>query len=269
MNREEREATLLFADLRGSTELVTSLEADEAFELLGDVMDCLTAAVLDHDGVVIDYYGDGLAAMWNAPDDQAEHAELACRAALHMSQTLPDVSADWKRRVSSDLQLAIGVHTGKVHVGNAGSRRHSKYGPRGPNVHLASRLVAAAKMLRLPLIVSQATADRLFDKFGSHRICRVRMRGVDKSIGLYSVSMASADIKELAAWEAYDSALHLFEQGNFAEAASVLQTLDASNGAIPVHFLIGEVNRALGTYLRRRSTDARSEFDGTVALVSR
>ena len=55
-------------------------------------MDCLTEAVVDHDGFVVDYYGDGLMAMWNAPADQPDHAELACRAALRMLATLPDVS---------------------------------------------------------------------------------------------------------------------------------------------------------------------------------
>ena len=86
---DEREVTLLFADLRNSTALAAALEPNETYELLSQVMECLTAAVIDHDGLIIDYYGDGLAAMWNAPADQSDHPELACRAALRMLQALP------------------------------------------------------------------------------------------------------------------------------------------------------------------------------------
>ena len=70
---DEREVTLLFADLRNSTEISAALEPNETYELLSQVMECLTAAVIDHDGLIIDYYGDGLAAMWNAPADQSDH----------------------------------------------------------------------------------------------------------------------------------------------------------------------------------------------------
>jgi len=92
---ETREVTLLFADLRDFTRMSHELEMDVVYELLGQVMDVLTAAVMDHDGLVLDYYGDGLAAMWNAPADQADHAELACRAGVRMLELLPDVAADW------------------------------------------------------------------------------------------------------------------------------------------------------------------------------
>ncbi|MEX0611244.1 MAG: adenylate/guanylate cyclase domain-containing protein, partial [Pirellulales bacterium] len=135
---QQREVTLLFADLRGFTELAASLEMIPLVcELAGHVMDCLTDAVSSHDGCVVDYFGDGLLAMWNAPSDQTDHAELACDAALEMLETLPAVTADWMGVIQTNLRLGIGVHTGIVQVGNAGSTRQKKYGPRGPNAHLA------------------------------------------------------------------------------------------------------------------------------------
>ena len=62
---------------------------------LRDVMDHLTQCVKEFDGVVVDYVGDGMLAMWNAPRDQADHAERACRAALAMQTGMHDVSARW------------------------------------------------------------------------------------------------------------------------------------------------------------------------------
>jgi adenylate cyclase len=187
---QEREVTLLFADLRDFTRLSKSLDANLTCELLAQVMDCLTAAVLDHDGFVIDYYGDGLSAMWNAPADQAEHAELACRAALKMLAVLPNVAADWAEVLSAELRLGIGIHTGSVHVGNAGSRRRAKYGPRGPNVHLTSRLEKSTKTVGVPLLVSGATAARLSNRLHASRVGHAKLPGFDEPVDVFTVSAA-------------------------------------------------------------------------------
>jgi adenylate cyclase len=266
MHSDEREVTLLFADLRGSTQLIASLEIDQAYELLGDVMDCLTAAVLDHDGLVIDYYGDGLAAMWNAPADQFEHPELACRAALRMLETLPEISADWAHVHSAGLELGIGVHTGRALVGNAGSRRRIKYGPRGASVHLASRLEAASKQLQLPLIITQSTADRLSDRFTPKRICRARLRGVEQPVNLFTISIPSWADSVRDAWAIYGSALRSFERGELDDAARLLRSLDPSIVAVPARFFADEVQRAQGQQHRRRSTDGQAECLGIVTL---
>jgi adenylate cyclase len=261
--------TLLFADLRRSTQLIASLEAAAAYQLLGDVMDCLTAAVMDHDGLVIDYYGDGLAAMWNAPADQVEHVELACRAALRMLETLPDVTADWADLLSADLQLAIGVHTGKAIVGNAGARRRSKYGPRGPAVHLTSRVEAASKELQVPLVVTRSTANRLSNRFKTHRLCRARLRGAEQPVDLFAISKPTASETLHADWASYETALQLFEQGKCAEAARILAPLDQQSSTVPVRFLASEIERAIGKQQRRRNTDRHASHHGIVTLGDR
>lgn len=185
---ERREVTLLFADLRRFTELSTSLDMNLICELLGQVMDCLTAAVMDHDGVVVDYYGDGLSAMWNAPADQSDHAELACRAALRMLRSLPEVASDWASVLGTDLQIGIGVHTGAVQVGNAGSRQRSKYGPRGPSVHLASRLEKATKEFGVPLLMTHATASRLSDRLKPQRVGQAKLPGFNEAIEVFTIA---------------------------------------------------------------------------------
>jgi adenylate cyclase len=187
----EREVTMLFADLRECTRFAESLDVDLLCELLGQVMDCLTAAVMDHDGLVIDYYGDGLAAMWNAPAQQAEHPELACRAALAMLTTLPEVAADWAEVLETQLRPGIGVHTGRVQVGNAGSRQRAKYGPRGPNVHLTSRLEKATKEWGVPLLVSGSTASRLSNRLHARPLGHAQLAGFEEPIHVYTIETSS------------------------------------------------------------------------------
>lgn len=263
---EKRHVTLLFADLRGSSDLCASLEMDQLYELMGHVMDCFTAAVMDHDGLVIDYYGDGVAAMWNAPVDQSDHAELACRAALRILQTLPEVAADWAELLQRDLPLGIGVHTGVVQVGNSGSTRRMKYGPRGRNVHVASRIEAAAKELQVPLVATRSTVERLSNQLAARRICRARLRGVESPVDLFAVLPTPLKPADGAAWQAYNEALVAFEAGRVDEASKLLGNIEPTDGLLPAAYLATEVQRLVGQRQRRRSTDGRDRHDGIVSL---
>jgi adenylate cyclase len=268
---EQREVTLLFADLRGFTELATTLDTDPLFcELLSHVMDCLTEAIVAHEGFVIDYYGDGLMAMWNAPADQPDHAERACRAAIRMLATLPDVAAEWSRLIQTELRIGIGIHTGSVQIGNAGSTQRVKYGARGPNVHLASRVEAATKELRVPLVATSATVALLPETFATNRVCRARMPGLQKAVDLYAVGLPESNELKRLAWRTYDRALEQFEDGNFRNAANELADLDATIIDVPVQFLLERVQQELGRTLRRRSTDKPAVTkDGVIAITTK
>lgn len=255
----EREVTLLFADLRNSTALSAALEPNETYELLSHLMECLTAAVIDHDGLVIDYYGDGLAAMWNAPADQSDHPELACRAALRMLQTLPSVSSDWIDVLPGELQIGIGIHTGRAHVGNTGTHRRSKYGPRGTTVNLTSRIETATKQFDLPLLATGDVAKRLSNRFATHRVCNARVSGFDRPIELYTVCAGKSDDRTSTEWRDYHQALQYFEQGRLQEAAEQLSAMEPGLREVPSRFLSNHLNRVLARQNRRRSTDRGSD----------
>jgi len=259
--------TLLFADLRAFTSLASSLSHEEVYELLGHVMDCLTADVMEHDGVVIDYYGDGLAAMWNAPVDQSDHAERACRAAMAMIDLLPDIAADWAGILdSAKIRLGVGVHTGVVHVGNAGSRQRTKYGPRGANVHLASRVEAATKPLGLPLVITNPTAARLPENFSTYRICRAELPGIDEPVDLYGIRSHTTDSHQSPAIDAYGRALRLFEQDKLRQAADVLANVDSADEPVPIRFLAEHIQRELNRQRRRKAYRGDSRRRGIIAL---
>jgi adenylate cyclase len=266
---EEREVTLLFADLRASTELVASLATNPlACEMLGHVLDCLTEAVLDYNGLVVDYYGDGLMAMWNAPRDQSQHADLACRAAFQMQERLPEVEEDWIHVVQSPFRLGVGLHTGLVQVGNAGSSQQEKYGPRGPNVHVTSRVEAATKELGVPILATRSTVQILSKEFAANRVCRASMPGV-RPMDFYALRTAADEPLITHAWQIYDEALRHFEQGEFQEAATALATIESRLAAIPVRFLSEQVERELGCAQRRRSTDRPTPRYGVIALEAK
>ena len=262
-----REVTLLFADLRGFTTVAEQLTPAEAYELLGEVMERLTQAVMDHGGVVIDYFGDGLSALWNAPLDLPEHADLACTAAMHMLEALPEVSARWCDRLGKTLELGIGLHTGEVQVGNAGTRRRLKYGPRGSAVNIASRVQAATRQIDVPLLATDAVRRRLSSRFVTLKACTAKLPGLEQPMDLFTVFPATDGHRLQSDIEEYAAALAAFEAGNLDAAERLLADLLAHGPATPAAFLAQQAAALRQSALGRRATDQFAHSDDAVIEI--
>ena len=151
------------------------------------MMECLSERIVEHGGVIVDYAGDGIFAMWNAPARQADHAARACRAGLAMLGELPALNARWGHEAAGALALGIGINTGEALVGNTGSTRKFKYGPHGHAVNLASRVQDATKKLGLPLLITASTRERLPATLLMRRIGRVVLPGVREPVVAYEL----------------------------------------------------------------------------------
>ncbi|NBU39937.1 MAG: adenylate/guanylate cyclase domain-containing protein, partial [Planctomycetia bacterium] len=98
---------------------------------IGGVLTPLSDAVVAEGGVLVDYVGDELLAMWGAPTPQPDHAMRACRAARAMLAALRGIDERWEPVVGMRTRLGIGISTAVARVGNTGSARKFKYGPLG------------------------------------------------------------------------------------------------------------------------------------------
>jgi adenylate cyclase len=221
----DRELTLLFADLRGFSKLSERIGARETYNLLADILDRLTNQVMDHGGVVIDYYGDGLAAMWNAPTEVPEHADRAVEAALAMVNELPAINQQWAERLGGVVRLGIGIHTGRAQVGNSGSRRRLKYGPRGHAVNLTSRVEAATKVFGVSCLLTSATRQALASNVPLRRVCRGRLTGMVEPIDLYELPAAASEATWTARRPRYEAALLSYERNQIAECQAACQAI--------------------------------------------
>jgi adenylate cyclase len=177
-----QEVTVLAVDLRGFAGLAQQLGPELTCRILRDVLDHLSEPVIEHRGVIVDYAGDGLLALWNAPLAQEDHVARACRAALAMSAEVPALNARWQAAVGAPLNLGIGVHTGPAVVGNVGSKRKFKYGAAGATVNLVSRIQDATKKLNAPVLISSATRDRLPSVFECRRLPPVELPGAGSAV---------------------------------------------------------------------------------------
>ncbi|WP_442484667.1 adenylate/guanylate cyclase domain-containing protein [Aeoliella sp. SH292] len=267
LEASEREVTVMFADLRGFSAICTQLSASDTYQMLGDVLDTLTNIVLAHGGTLIDYYGDGLAAMWNAPLDQPRHVPLACQTALAMQEALASLSDRWEPLLAAPLALGVGIHTGPAQVGNIGSSRQHKYGPRGTTVNLASRLEQATKRVEAPIVVTREVASQLGGDAIVYRLCQAQLAGIEQPIDLFAQLPSNTNAVTLAAIPQYEAALAAFEEGNLDAAKGLLEAIEPA-AELPTQFLLSEIRREHHRRLGRRAGDERTTGDSQVISLS-
>lgn len=221
LDGRDADVSLLFCDIRGFSRVSERLGSAGTMAWVGDVMGVLSDCVLAHSGVLVDYIGDEMIAMWGAPVAQENHASLACRAAIDMLAALPGIDQRWADRIGEPTTLGIGINSGIACVGNTGSRHKFKYGPLGNTVNLASRVQGATKYVRSPILVTGATRARLDSGFATRRICRVRVVNIAEAVDLHELMRSDA-----AGWEGlqrgYEGALEAFENRDFHAAAHIL-----------------------------------------------
>lgn len=221
----EREVTVLFSDVRNFSRISDRLGPERTFAMMQDVMELQSIRIRETDGVVVDYVGDGLLAMWNAPAEQRDHPARGCRAALHFLHDLPALSDRWQEEAGEPLRLGVGIHTGPALVGNTGSRVKFKYGPMGPAVNLASRLENATKTVGVGAIISRATRDRLPPAFGTRRLGGLRVQGFAEPVDVFELYSGEATPEWRTRRDTFEQALAHFESGQWSEACQLLAGL--------------------------------------------
>lgn len=167
---EERVVTVLFSDLRGYSTICEGLGASEVVALLNRYLAGMQEVIDAHDGVVIEFLGDAILAVFGAPVPQPDHAEKAVRCATEMRARLAALNVTWEReglasswqQVGLDaLRHRIGVHSGTVVAGNLGSATRVKYAVIGDTVNIAARLEQLNKELGTEILLSGDTLDQL------------------------------------------------------------------------------------------------------------
>lgn len=222
------EVTILFADIRRFSTISDRLGPEKTVAWVNDVLGALSEAALAEEGVLVDYVGDEMVAMWGAPGEQPDHAQRACRAALAMLAALPDLNQKWSKILGEPTELGIGINTGVAFVGNTGSQRKFKYGPLGSTVNLASRVQGATKYIRTNLVITGTTKKKLTEAFHARRLATVRVKNMPDSVELHELVP-----ERLAAWldvrRSYEFALEEFEQRRFREALKTLGNILAQH----------------------------------------
>jgi adenylate cyclase len=188
---QRRLVTVLFADIRGFTGTAEVLSPETAVAILNDFYDAMVQVVQSNGGFINKFLGDGLMALFGAPQDDAYQHEHAVRAALEMDAEAARLSEKWKPTTGRELKLGMGIHSGSAVVGSVGSAKHLEYTAIGDVVNVASRLQAACKDHGVSILLSAQTYQEARPSFTFEKKGEIEIRGRAESMTVYSVESLS------------------------------------------------------------------------------
>lgn len=183
MLAEQREVTVLFADLSGFTPMAEGMEPAQVIQVLNQVFEQLTRAVFQYDGTLDKYMGDALMAIFGAPLPQADHAERAIRVALLMQRLLAEGN---RVRSGEPLQMRIGINSGAAVVGDIGSPIRKDYTVIGDTVNVASRLEASVARPG-QVVIGPATYELVQGRFPCRPLPEIQLKGRQHPVRPYLV----------------------------------------------------------------------------------
>lgn len=164
---------MLFADIKGSTELIESLDPKDAQTLLDPILRLMMEAVHRYEGTVSQVLGDGIGSLFGAPLAHEDHAVRACYAALAMQKAIADYAEQVRRAQGLEVQIRVGLNSGEVVVRAIGDDLHMDYSAVGQITHLAARMeqLATPGSIRLTAATLQPV-EGLMQVNALGRVCK-------------------------------------------------------------------------------------------------
>ena len=184
---ERREVTMLFTDLRGSTELAELMEPEAYFSLLNHYLKDMIFILDCWQGNILEFAGDAIVCVFGAPQENASAARAAVYSAVAMQRQMARVN-EWNRSQGyPSIQMGIGIHTGEATVGSIGSEARMKYDVIGRNMNLASRVEGFTKggQILITDATLAAAGDEVVVREGGSML--VRPRGFQDEVRVHDV----------------------------------------------------------------------------------
>lgn len=178
----ERQATVLFIDIAGFTSLTESKGPRSTVDILNAYFDAATEIISKHDGVVTQFQGDAILAVFNVPIENDAHAQRAFDAAIEILAKVRESTF-----AGDQLAVRIGLNSGPLIAGNVGGGGRRSYTVHGDTVNLAARLEALNKQHGTSILVSQSTAA-LLPEANLERIGEAHIKGVSAPVGIHTVA---------------------------------------------------------------------------------
>ncbi|MGK5078393.1 CHASE2 domain-containing protein [Janthinobacterium sp. HLX7-2] len=268
MDGENRELTVLFADVRGFTAISEQLAPATLREYINEYLTAMSHDIRDsHGGTLDKYIGDAVMAFWGAPVAFSDHASRAVASALLMQRSAARLNQQFTERGWPPLRIGIGINTGSMHVGDMGSRIRRAYTVMGDSVNLASRLEGASKRYGVDIVVGAATRAAA-PEFLYRELDLIRVLGKQEAVAIFeprclladAAAVEPAELAQLARWHA---ALDRLRARDWHAAAVLIAQLQAD---FPNDGLYRLYAARVERYCR---TPPAAGWDGVTALDSK
>ncbi|SNR62619.1 adenylate cyclase [Humidesulfovibrio mexicanus] len=242
---QEKEVTVMFSDVRGFTTMSEKLTPTQVTDLLHDYLTPMTRVITHNMGTLDKFIGDAIMAFWNAPVDVPEHQKKALSSALQMFTHLDELNEGFKQKFGLTIKIGVGLHCGRVRVGNMGSADLFDYTLIGDNVNLTSRLESLTKYYGQKLLVSQAMVEACGDAYAYVEMDSVRVKGKHEPITIYTAMTHEEAAARAGEIREHEAALALYKSQRFAEAEAAFEALGQSTGNEALYGMYAERCRAL------------------------
>ncbi len=187
---ERKQVTVLFADIKDSTELIRDLDPEDAQKLLDPAINIMMEAVHRFEGTVNQVLGDGIMSLFGAPISHEDHALRACYAALATQAAIQTYADDVRRAQGIPLQIRVGLNAGEVVVRTIGNDLHMDYSAVGQTTHLAARM----EQIATPgsIILTPSTLRLVEGLVHVNALGPIPIKGMTEPVEVYELTGASS-----------------------------------------------------------------------------
>jgi len=191
-----RTVTVLFSDVIEFTSLSEKRQPEEVVSLLNEYFHEMADIIFKWDGTLDKFVGDEIMALWSAPIEQPNHAELALRCALDMSEKLTKLQEIWRQRGTDVLDVGIGINSGEVLIGNIGAPgKKMDYTVIGDHVNLAARVEKLTRQYGTRILITENTFEYvepvikkgLFGHLELRELASAKVKGKEKEVKIFEL----------------------------------------------------------------------------------
>jgi class 3 adenylate cyclase len=178
----------MFTDIRSFTTLAESQDPEDTIVLLNQYYALMFDAISGNGGTINQMLGDGIMAIFGAPTPQVDHAERAVRAALEMVDLIEVFNQQQATQNKSQIKIGIGIASGKMVAGYAGTQQRATYTCVGDTVNLAARIEDYTKQAGKSILIDKFTREGLPAQIRVEEIGEITFKGKQQAVGVFSVS---------------------------------------------------------------------------------
>ncbi|MDR3478397.1 MAG: adenylate/guanylate cyclase domain-containing protein [Gammaproteobacteria bacterium] len=238
LHGEDREMTVLFADIRNFTSISEPMTATELKDMLNQFFTPMTEIIFNHKGTIDKYIGDLIMAFWGAPLKDKRHAQHAISSALDMQEEVEKLKPVFAARGWAEINIGIGLNTGTMSVGDMGSKFRRNYTVLGDSVNLGSRVESLTKHYGVKIMVTEATQQDQ-SKFLFRQLDRVKVKGKKLGVSIYEVIGRQIDLSDEVKNEIAlsDRALNYYFNQQWDDAETLFAELHTAHPTVKLYSL--------------------------------